>query len=204
MKNGLPVTPFEDYQRLYETDVRHFGEDVSATYDYRGYVHFNREPGENKTLYRDVLATNGVLKELGGKGVHIGTDGVLDYTNGMPDRESQGPESIHEYNIYINVPPETQKAQNVFVLLDGCFPVEGKPSYMDEEDVTYAQGRDGYIVMRLDLDPAKDPLARKKAHFIHESIVQHLQNKGSLADVEKLVYQIMRRLRQAEGQQKAA
>lgn len=75
---------------------------------------------------------------------------------------------------------------------------------MDEEDVTYAQGRDGYIVMRLDLDPAKDPLARKKAHFIHEAIVQHLQNKGSLADVEKLTYQIMRRLRQAEGQQKAA
>lgn len=127
MKNGLPVTPFEEYRRLYETDVRHFGEDISATYDYRGYVHFNREPGENKTLYRDVLATNGILKELGGKGVHIGTDGVLDYTNGMPDRESQGPESIHEYNIYINVPPKPKKRKTSSSSSTGASPWKESP-----------------------------------------------------------------------------
>lgn len=190
-KNGLPVMDAAEYDRFYNTDIREFGEDIAATFDFQGYVRYEEE-GKQKELYKDVFATNGLLKEIGGEGIHVGTDGIRDYDT--PSRGT-GPENIGEYDVYIKIPPEIQKAKDVYCMFDDCRSVENAPDYVEKDELEHAQGQVGWIVIRTVLEPERDKLAREKARAIHLAIVKHIEDGGRLDQIKNLVYQMEDKLK---------
>lgn len=159
---GLPVMDADEYQRFYGTDTANTGEEAFTTFDFQGFV---RLP-EGNLIYKDSMATNGLLKAEGHEGIHVGTDGIVDYGAMMQNHKMQGPEEIGEYDIYITIPTELQKERGVVCQYDSCRSViDYQESWdADEEEVREAQGRgEGWVVIRTSLNPKRDKGARQKA-----------------------------------------
>lgn len=191
-KNGLPVISEADYLRLYNTDIRAAGAESSVTFNFRGYVRT-----AEGVFYREVIANNGIARGDAEKGIHVGTDGIVDYDAMYENHRMQGPEDVGEYDIYLIIPPEIQKRLNVVCRYDSCYTVEevvqeelgfGDDEATIREDIKRRQenSEGGWIVIRLGLDPKRDPLARKKVEFIHQMIVSHLEQGGSPSEIKSL------------------
>jgi len=180
-RDGLPVIGEGDYWRLYNTDIRALGEKNAATFNYRGFIRSEDEQGRTAESYRDVLATNGLLKSADHPGIHVGTDGIVDYSALDRNHRMAGPEEIGEYDVYVDVPTAIQREQGVVVSYDSCFPAEEyQKQYGGDPDDLYGGREHDYIVMRLNLDPKNDPLARRKAEVLHGHIVDFIQSGSKL------------------------
>jgi len=171
------------------------GEHGAATFDFQGYVRESRENYEKGISYRDVLTTNGILKGNEHTGIHIGTDGIINYNAYEGNRKMKGPEDIGEYDIYIRIPTALQKEKGVFIQYGRCSPAnevsaeELKEIYSRQIDSCKRYGIEPgeHIVIRLDLEPKNDPSARKKAQAIHIAILRHIESGQPLDKIENLV-----------------
>ena len=188
-KNGFPVMSAIDYGRLYDTDVREAGQDAILTFNYRGYVRFDAPDYEPGVYYKDSLATNGLLKDHDQRGIHVGTDGIVDYDALSENHRMRGPEDVREYDIYIEIPGKLQRKMSIVCRNDECFSLEeALQRGYDVEDIEEIWNSDrGWIVMRTHLEPAADPFARAKAQLIHESIVKFIERGGELTMIESFV-----------------
>lgn len=183
-KEGLPVINAEDYEKMYSTDIRAAGSDKSATFDFQGFIKDERDDYEKGFFYKDAMATNGILKEEGEhNGIHVGTDGIIDYNMLLENHRMESSADVGEYDIYITVPGKLQKEKGVVCLNDSCQPASEFED--DEAELERAQSGEGWIVMRLGLDPKDDSLARRKVQFIHEQIVKFIERGGDLSEIEK-------------------
>ena len=184
-KNGMPLIDSEEYLRLYQTDIRQLGEKNAVTFDFQGYVKEDREGYDKGTFYRDAMATNGLLKEEGHEGIHVGTDGIVDYSFLERNHKMKGPHEVGEYDIYITVPPELQKKLGVYCSGDSCRSLSEFDGSEDELKRIFNNG--GWIVIRLMLEPHEDPLARQKAQIIHWAIIEYIEKGEPLHRIEKFV-----------------
>jgi|GEM_PF-6832315 hypothetical protein len=121
-KEGYPKLSFAEYRRMYETDIREFGAKSAATFDFQGYVSLPKEYGGPKDVFRDVLATNGILKDDEQPGIHIGTDGVK--SDRIDGKDMNGPGEVREYIVYITIPGSLQKRLGIVCRNDSCHSIE--------------------------------------------------------------------------------
>jgi hypothetical protein len=167
--NGLPLISEEEFRAAYRTKS---DSDTVVLFDFRGYI----QTPNGRIEYRDVTATNGLRG-----GIHIGIDGVIGYW-GAPPRPD-GPHEVGEYNAYIIIPGKTQKAEGVLCRNDDCMSVaefvERERNYMSEggiqEEIDRYPSGEGYIVVRLRIDPKEDPRAREKVSVLALAINKYIQ-----------------------------
>src|SRR5689334_17387698 len=82
------VLPETEFMELFHTDYRQPGNTgETATFDYQGMVRL----GNGDVIYKDVLATNGLLAEPGKKGIHISTEGIVGYHAISANKRMKGP-----------------------------------------------------------------------------------------------------------------
>ena len=187
-KNGLPVMSVEDVRRFYHTDAREHGEKSITTFDYQGYVRYEAPDYEPGVFYNDSMATNGLLKDDTQEGIHVGTDGIVDYSALTANRRMQGPEDVGEYDMYIKIPSKLQKKLGVVCMYDSCYAVEDRLERGDDEkSIKRSQDQLGWIVMRLAMDPKEDDQARIKAQFIHTQTARFIERGGQLDRVSEFV-----------------
>ncbi len=178
---GLPLITRAEYERYYGTQSN---EDVVATFNFQGYV----EEDDGSIQYMDVTAVNGL------RGVHVGIDGVRSYSDGMLN-PPQGPQDIGEYDMYVTVPPEVQKAEGVMCRDDSCRSVESfrqseeKWSTQEEiqDEIDNWQSQKGWIVSRLMFEPKKDPDVRKRVTVLAMAINDYLKMGGGLDELSSFV-----------------
>lgn len=192
-RDGMPVISEAEYSRLYNNDIRAAGAETSATFDFQGFV-----KTENGTFYRDALATNGILKGENHPGIHVGTDGIVDYSEITRNRSMEGPNDVGEYDIYVTVPGALQQELRVYCMNDNCTAVADAPYFVDAEEIEQAQQDIGYIVIRTMLKPQDDSQARRKAELLQMAIVKHLEAGGSPANIMELVNTIEGRFEDAD------
>ncbi|PJA45456.1 hypothetical protein CO174_03050 [Candidatus Uhrbacteria bacterium CG_4_9_14_3_um_filter_50_9] len=195
---GLPVVSLEDYKRLYNTDIREAGVDSAATFDFQGYVRVSQD-GVEKLVYQDVLATNGIQRAGDHDGIHVGIDGIRDYSDLMGHWTMQDASEVGEYDVYITVPKALQQEQQIICYGDRCISLdEYREFYLmdgdETSDVYESQADKGWIVMRLDLEPKQDPLARKKVELVSMAIVKYLEEGSPIPELNELVYGLVSRL----------
>lgn len=186
--NGLPVISAEDFSKFYSTDIRAMGSESSTTFNFQGYVRETRPGRDQGVFYKDVLATNGILKDGLQVGIHIGTDGVSSYRAGGREAESQS--DIREYDIYITVPGALQKKLGIVCHHDSCMPRDVfKKHYADysSQVIDSIQSEEGWIVYRSRLEPATDNLARIKAESLHQSLVAYIESGKPLDAIEEYI-----------------
>ncbi len=168
-----------EFRKYYDTDSCAVGEGT-ATFDYQGLVKL----GDGNIIYKDVLATNGLLKSGSHPGIHVGTDGIVHYSSHQ-NHDMKGPEDVGEYNIYITVPGEIQKKTDSYCQYDSCYQATRFDGTADE--LREIQSSEGWIVMRLSIDPKEDPHARDKVAIIHQAIVHHIEQGRPLYQIDELV-----------------
>lgn len=202
-KNGFPVISASNYERLYNTDVREAGQDAVLTFNYRGYVRFDAPGYVPGVYYKDALATNGLLKDNDQPGIHVGTDGIVDYGTLLANHRMLRPEDVREYDIYIKIPGTLQKKLAVVCKYDSCLSLkealDGGFNKGEIEGVWNASH--GWIVIRTHLKPTTDPLARAKVEVIHDSIVKFIERGGGLNEIESLVQRLETALAEAKPQE---
>ena len=189
--NGMPVMSEDDYIRFYNTDAKAMQnvlEGSTTTFNFQGYVRTD----DGNLYYRDAMATNGLLKTDKHEGIHVGTDGIIDYNEMFGNHRMKEPEEVGEYDIYIKIPTEIQREKNVVCSCDSCETVESyKESFrVNDEQIRSEQSEQHYIVIRTGLDPKKDPYARQKIYLIHEAIVKHINDDGPLNEIADLVIEM--------------
>jgi len=190
---GLPLLDSEDCWRLYNTDVRVAGEDTSVTFDFQGYVRETRPEMINYgTYYHDVMATNGILKAEGHNGVHVGTDGITNYSDYAGMHKMESPNEVGEYDIYITIPGDLQKQTSCVCDYDSCYSVSEYTEKFntDQKEIDRLQNSKGFIVIRLRIEPKEDPLAREKVLTIHQAIVKWIENKKPLHQIKDMVHRL--------------
>jgi hypothetical protein len=196
-KNGLPVISFEEYVKMYNTDIRALGDHGAATFNFQGYVRYKQDD-DTRESYKDSLATNGILKGKDHNGIHVGTDGIVGYSDYEENRCMEGPEDVGEYDVYIRIPTALQREQLVVVDCDRCQPASEhdnpEAAYRRQEEVARKFKilcKDGIptsdIVIRLWANPRRDKLARRKAEIIHMKIVQHIETGKPLYEIRDMV-----------------
>lgn len=194
-KNGFPVIRSEEYSRIYNTDIRALGDDGAATFNFRGYIREDRPGFQKGVFFKDALATNGILKSNGHEGIHIGIDGVISYDGPHDNHQMKGPEDIGEYVVYIEVPTELQRELEVVVSNDSCVSalslsadeVEDLYAFQEQMAKDYKTPASSYIVVRLDLNPKKDKLARDKVVLIHTKIIQYIESGKPLYLLQDII-----------------
>ena len=191
MKEGLPVISAEDYVRFYNTDIRAAGADTAVTFNFQGFVKEEREGYIQGTFYKDTMATNGILKAEGHEGIHVSTDGVIDYS-ASGNYQMKSLEDVGEYDIYIKVPGKLQVEKMCVVRYESCTPESEFDG--DSEELERTRSEDGYIVMRLKLEPREDKLARQKAELIHNQIVRFVERGGALHEIQDRTRSLENRL----------
>lgn len=204
-RNGLPIMDAVDYWRMYNTDIREFGAHGSATFNFQGYVRENREGYEHGEPFKDAIATNGILKGGNHGGIHVGTDGIVDYSDLTGNSRMRGPHDVGEYDIYIRIPTALQREKDVCVRFDSCIRASEVADRGDDPEEVYKSQEDyaedskkygineeasSYIVIRLSLDPKSDRQARRKAMVIHMAIVQHIEKERPLYEIENMAREL--------------
>ncbi|KKS10975.1 MAG: hypothetical protein UU63_C0022G0006 [Candidatus Uhrbacteria bacterium GW2011_GWF2_41_430] len=91
-------------------------------------------------------------------------------------------EDVGEYDIYIKVPGKLQVEKMCVVRYESCTPESEFDG--DSEELERTRSEDGYIVMRLKLEPREDKLARQKAELIHNQIVRFVERGGALHEIQ--------------------
>ena len=188
-KEGLPVITGKQFEHLYNTDIRAFGSHSAATFDFQGFVRDEGNVSQKVELaYRDVLATNGLLKGGNHKGIHIGIDGIANYWQDKNNMQSA--DEIREYDVYVSIPAEIQKKHGCFCRDDGIEPASGYDSSDDEPTVDdyYRTNKEGSVLVRLMMDPHDDKYIRDKIRYINSKIIEFIEkcdealveNDGSL------------------------
>ncbi len=180
-RNGFPVISEADYREYYTTDRSALGEGV-ATFDFQGFVQSSDETGKTQTRYRDVFATNGLLKSETCDGIHVGTDGVTSYDDAT--RAMQGPNDVGEYDLYVMIPAEIQKQTGSVCVGDSCMTREEYVKRYGEEPEELHKGS---MAFRLLFDPETDPLARDKARFVHMNVTAHIEQHRPLPEIATLI-----------------
>jgi hypothetical protein len=190
---GLPLLTREEFQNLYKTQST---DGVVRTFNFQGYVEDVNAVGE--IGYRDVLATNGLRN-----GIHVGIDGTFNYHDGM--RELKDPSEIGEYVVYVTVPPEAQKKERVICESDSCYSVQQKREqerfrlkFMEQEaweksvaeEIEEDQNREGWIVVRLSIDPKEDNQARKKVEIISLAITSYIEGNKPLEGLQEFILNV--------------
>jgi hypothetical protein len=183
-KDGLPIISAEDFTRMYHTDIRALGTQGAATFNFQGYFRDTRPGYINGTFYRDVLATNGILKGNGHNGIHVGTDGIIGYEGAVENHRMKNPKEVGKYIIYIDVPTALQRELNVVVSNGSCISALSRPPNEVEEiyesqEKLAKETRDtasSIMVIPLDFDPKQDKSARKKTVLIHTKIIQFIES----------------------------
>ncbi|TSC59186.1 MAG: Uncharacterized protein Greene041619_22 [Candidatus Peregrinibacteria bacterium Greene0416_19] len=178
-RNGLPVLTPEEFRTNYNTDQGINGIGSMTTFDFQGYVRT-----KDGVHFKDVLATNGLLKTETCKGIHVGTDGIVDYSAMTENRQMKGPQDVGEYDMYILVPGEIQRQTGCVCECDSCRRLDDFNGTKEELEKIYSG--EGYIVIRMMLDPKEDPHARDKAAIIHDLIVHHIRAGKPLYEIESL------------------
>lgn len=181
LHKGLPVITEEEYRTLYNS---HSTETEARIFDFRGYV----ERNDGSLTFADVVALNGLRG-----GVHVGIDGTVSYSQGNYGLD--GPEKLGEYVVYVTVPAATQKAEGVLCINDSCHSVSDytarESRYMSisdiEEDIARQQGKEGWIVARLDIDP-QQPGARDALRVLGLAITEYLRRGGPLGGLKDFIY----------------
>lgn len=180
---GLPLITRAEYEKYYGTKSNN---DVVATFNFVGYV----EEDDGSIQHMDVTAVNGL------RGVHVGIDGVRSYSEGMLN-PPQGPEDVGEYDMYVTVPPEVQKAEGVMCRNDSCQSIESfrkseakwsTPQEIQDE-IDHWQSGKGWIVSRLRFEPKKDPDVRKRVTVLAMAINDFLKMGGGLDQLSLFVDQ---------------
>ena len=182
---GLPLLSFEEFRSQYTSQST---DNTIKTFDFQGYVEM-----ENGNIeYRDVTAMNGLRD-----GIHIGIDGTIDYHKGQTGLKK--PEQIEEYVVYITIPASVQKKEGVICKYGNCYSIEDYIKKWGEkeakEDIKKAHSEDklnsdGYVVMRLDIDPKKTPNARKKISSLSHAFNEYLRQDyplGKLYDFMRVI-----------------
>jgi hypothetical protein len=167
------------------------GADRAATFNFQGFV-----IEEGRTYYRDVLATNGILKGPGHEGVHVGADGVVNYRAKMENLTMNSPSQVHEYDMYITIPSALQREKGVVCINDRCMSQEEfleQHDYPELEDA-YTREDIGYIVDQIEYDPEKDPLARQKIEYIHLHVVRYIEIGRPLEQIQRFIGALMRKI----------
>jgi hypothetical protein len=171
---------------MYNTDIRAAGEGKSATFDFQGFVRETRDGYQKGVFYKDAMATNGIFKNEEHDGIHVGTDGIVNYNSTFDNHRNKSPADVGEYVVYISVPGKLQRERGCIVKYDSCRSVgEFKNTFgVKQEEVEEAWLEDSSsIEMRLGLKPKKDPLARKKVELIHSEIVRFIEGGGRLEEI---------------------
>ncbi|MBI5135055.1 hypothetical protein HZA86_02380 [Candidatus Uhrbacteria bacterium] len=197
LHDGLPVISSEEFSRLYNTDVRALGSLTAATFDFRGFVRAIQGVGEH---YVDAMATNGLRKDEQQPGIHVGTDGITNYSYNRP---MSSPKQVGEYVVYIEVPGRLQKKMGVVCKYDSCFTADGFKKQFDTDDQEIAQiqvQESGHIVVRLSVDPKEDTLARQKAKVIHDAITKYIENGGAVEQIKDRVADLEERLQDVSSE----
>ncbi len=188
----------EEFQQRYNIDNYAHGEDKFATFDYQGMVHTR----DGDVIFKDVMATNGLLKSDGNDGIHVGTDGIVGYSALSENHRMKGPQDVGEYDMYIKIPAAIQQATNSYTQYDQCFAAsefDGTPQELRE-----MRENENYVVIRTNLNPHEDSLARQKMRIIHEGVITHIDNGGKLEQISELVSAMESRLDQIASQSPAA
>ena len=185
---GMRVLTAEEYKNNYRTDVRSHSEDSLTTFNFTGYVRGYDPDNPESLIYRDVIATNGLLADETQRGIHIGIDGVIDYNRITGNHRMTGPEQVTEYDMYVTIPAELQKLHNCYCIFDSCRAVPENPEDYVTDDIERAyEQEEGYIVIRLSLDPGEVPAAREKVLFLNDRLVQFVADGGRLEEIEDFV-----------------
>ncbi len=178
-KDGMPVLGADEYWRIYETDMRKIDEAAVATFDFRGFVREDREGYlKQGSYYRDALATNGIRKGDGHDGIHVGTDGIVGYSDDN-NHSMRGPNEVGEYVMYIRIPGAVQKELGVYCLRDSIHRVSDFDPTNERLSLDQIQASQQYVVIRLPLEPKEDPLARERAVALHTWVVGLLEKGDS-------------------------
>ena len=184
MRNGFPVISEDEFRKYYTTDRGALGEGV-ATFDFQGYVQGTGENRQTQVRYRDVFATNGLLKSETSEGIHVGTDGVVHYDHAT--QAMQGPNDVGEYDVYVMIPAEIQEQTGSICVGDSCMTKEEYVKAYGEEP---EKPHNGAMAFRLLFDPETDPLARDKARFVHMSVATHIEQRRPLPEIGSLIQKL--------------
>jgi hypothetical protein len=167
-KNGFPVISrkvFDDCCSIKSEDL--INDKGTATFNFQGYVSADEYCPET---FVDTQVTRGILKDENQRGVSVITDGTLINKNG----EAAG------YTFSIGFSDELAKKFNIFCTRKNCFEAgEYKERFgVDDEEILRLKnsGFARSFDIRL-LNQKNDPLKRKKAEYIHEKIVEYI-NEG--------------------------
>lgn len=204
-ENEIPVMSEADFSKAHNGDT-HF--------DYQGFV----DSKNGRRVYRDTIATNGILRNEEQKGISIHTNGSVPYEGLGSARgvfELTGPEQVGEYAVLITIPNELMKKLGLTFDFYKIVKLEDKiadaaPWETEEsiKEATEKRWNESHVVtgnqeqtmlIELSIDPRKDEEARKKAEFIHRQALQHLEDGGSPVDLYDLITKLESKGKQEES-----
>jgi len=179
---GLPLLSLAEFQALYKIDSVP-GE--VRTFDFQGYVEI--EPGVYR--YADVLATNGLRG-----GIHVGIDGTTSYYDFQGKWSMTNHTDVREYDIYITIPPEVQKAEGVLCRGDSCISAsQFREELNDLDPAEFEQKLDesrdldgGWVVVRLIMDP-QVPGARDALRMLNLAITHYITKELPLDKLKDFI-----------------
>lgn len=193
-KDGFPILPYEIYaKRVYKT-LREIGEKNPLSLDYQGFVRMDEadETGEQPLFYKDLLVSAGLSRKEDAKtDISLRTMGhaIIDEA---PDSRFTSPEQLDHYRLMLHVPVSLQKELDQILKYDHVYSQqEFRETYniQANEDFTQDEERrpDEWIEQRLPFAVKQDPLARKRALYVHIGLLLALRKNPDLHHVHQIV-----------------
>lgn len=197
MKDGFPIINSKEFEKGWLNDMRETEKDKVVTFDYQGFIRDSGTPDDTghrteEIFYMDTIATHGILRGDGHKGISVKIDGII---SERLNHQMKGPKDVGEYVVCIGVPAKIQKDQHCVVVNDSCIPEDKFHDYYgDEDDIEGHRKTENFIIMILYLDPKEDNLARKKAQFIQSEIIKHIENGVPMYEIEGITRDLEKKL----------
>ncbi|MFA6475316.1 MAG: hypothetical protein WCV88_03915 [Patescibacteria group bacterium] len=182
-KNGLPVILSKTNNELDFTDMRAFGEQAVASFDFIGYVRTN----DDIDFYIDTMVTRGLLADNAHPGISVATDGVRSWHRTRLDPNLD--RNVEEYKMEIRVPVALQRKFGIYI--DDSNECR-KAASGDRESQ-----RSEFFDVDTGLNVPNDPKAREKARVMHDRVVDMVASGISPLAISETV----KATKQIEGEQ---
>ncbi len=189
-RNGFPVIWESKFKELYKaessTAFPNQKKTEIATFNFQGYTR-----DRNYFDYKDVMVTNGLLRNNQNEGINVITEGFAQ--NYSPDDPPLGPNSVKGYEMRITIPRDLQDELGIVVCSGICYSKTDAESFM-----TIEENRDpeGIVLINTGFEYESGPKIREIIEKIHYYVVDYItQKKLPLNEIQKFVYALVIKLK---------